>query len=151
MNHYDGLSGVHARQKYEAYCAWERLNDVDPTPYDAKWWDGWRRYVAANPDWNDDAWKAEEARRRLAWRTENGYEIVPPIDTRPDPIDIASETMRLANMVESAATRRHDASIAKNGSSRTYLLQAAATSEREILASLPALLNAIQVEGTVAA
>lgn len=72
-NHYDGISHVMANQKYEAYCAWERSQGLDPMPFDAKWWDGWKRYTTANPGWNDAAWKAEQDRRCDQWRQANGF------------------------------------------------------------------------------
>jgi hypothetical protein len=141
-NHYDGISGVQAGQKYEAYCAWERGEGREPLPYDAKWWEGWRRFVAARPDWHDAAWKAEEERRRLEWRTGNGYET-PADDADPQTLDVAAEVARLANMVEAAAERRGKAKTAADDSARSYFVQSAAASEREILAALPTLLGAI--------
>lgn len=141
-NHYDGISDVQAGQKYEAYCAWERGEGREPLPYDAQWWEGWRRFVAARPDWYDAAWKAEEERRRLAWRTENGYEM-PAEEAAPQALDVAAEVSRLANMVEAASERRAKAKTAADDSARSYFVQSAATCEREILAALPALLGAV--------
>lgn len=142
-NHYDGISGVQASQKYEAYCSWERAQGAEPLTYDAGWWEGWRRFVAANPDWHDAAWKAEEARRRTAWREDHGYgdqaTEAPAVET----VDIPEETARLINMVEAAAERRRDAANSEEVFSKSYLLQTAAATEREVLAALPGLLGAV--------
>ena len=73
-NHYDGVSSVLARRKYAAYCEWERGRGKEPRPYDSKWWDGWREYTAAHPNWCNDEWRAADDAARTAWRIENGYE-----------------------------------------------------------------------------
>lgn len=145
-NHYDSISGVTAGQKYEAYSAWEHRHGIEPMPYDARWWEGWRRFVAANPDWHDDAWKTEEATRTSNWRNENGYGDGTPIAATPE-IDIAVTAGRLANMLESAAERRGAAARAADDSARSYLLHQAAASERRIIEALPALLAAIRAQG----
>jgi hypothetical protein len=150
-NHYDGISGVQADQKYEAYCAWERGQGADPMPFDAKWWEGWRRFTEANPDWQDAAWKAEEERRRTAWRMENGYADPNAETAEAAPVDIPVETARLANMIEAAAGRRKTAATSEDGFSKSYLLQSAATTEREVLAALPALLAAVAAHAGMAA
>ena len=150
-NHYDGVSGVQAGQKYEAYRAWAIAEGGEPLPYDAKWWDGWRLYVAANPGWHDDQWKAEEARRRLAWRTENGYETAAVEPETPEVYDLRAEGARLANMVEAAAEKRKIASMATDASAKSFLNQVAAGTERDVLAALPALLAALAADAAVAA
>lgn len=142
-NQYDGISGIQAGRKYEAYCAWERASGNEPAPFDATWWEGWRRYVAANPGWEDAAWKAEDERRRLEWRTANGYVEHRPEIAETPPVDMAAEAARLANMAEAAAERRRAAAASTDGVSRSYLLQTAATTEIEILDALPALLSAM--------
>lgn len=144
-NLYDGISGVEARQKYQAYCDWERLNGNDPLPFDVTWWEGWRRFVAANPDWHDDAWKAEEARRRHEWKQANGYGA-PEVAAPAAPIDIAQQAATLANMLESAGERRQIAGKATEESARGYLLRQAAASEKGVLDALPALLAAIRTQ-----
>lgn len=73
VNHYDGISGVIAGQKYEVYCDWERSQGNDPAPFDAKWWDGWKRFTVANPGWCDTAWKEKQDRLCNEWRSENGF------------------------------------------------------------------------------
>jgi len=150
-NHYDGVSGVQAGQKYEAYRAWAIAEGGEPLPYDAKWWDGWRLYVAANPGWHDDQWKAEEARRRLAWRTENGYETAAVEPETPEVYDLRAEGARLANMVEAAAEKRKIASMATDASAKSFLNQVAAGTERDVLAALPALLAALAADAQAAA
>lgn len=72
-NHYDGVSMVLAQHKYERYSAWERESGREPKPFDAGWWDGWREFAAANPGWNDEAWKAEDDLLCAEWRRENGH------------------------------------------------------------------------------
>lgn len=139
-NHYDGISAVWARQKYEAYRAWEQAEGREPLPYDAGWWDGWKRFVAANPEWQDAAWKAEENRRSDQWRMEAGHE---PRDVGRQPVDVTAEARRLANMLESVAERRAQAAVAVKDMARTYLVHEADRTEREILESLPELLASI--------
>lgn len=139
-NHYDGISGVWAAQKYEAYAAWERSEGREPLPFDAGWWDGWKRYVAAHPDWEDAAWKAEQDRRSDAWRIETGHEPHAPADA---PLDVAAEIASLANMLTTAAERRQSAAKAADDSARTYLAQEADRTERDVLRRLPALLAAL--------
>lgn len=142
-NHYDGISGVQARQKYEAYCAWERDEGREPMPYDAKWWEGWRRFADAHPGWHDDAWKAEERRRRDAWRVTNGFaDASASTDDTPE-VDVATEARRLANMVEAAAERRTRIPTAPDDAARSYLSQVSASTERQVLTALPALLKAV--------
>lgn len=72
-NHYDGVSLVIARRKYDAYCAWEQANGREPRPFDTQWWDGWKEYTAANPDWYNEAWKAADEAACAQWRLENGF------------------------------------------------------------------------------
>jgi hypothetical protein len=139
-NHYDGISGVWAAQKYEAYCAWERSEGRDPLPFDAGWWGGWKRYVAARPDWNDAAWKAEEQRRSDAWRVESGH--VQQEDTPPVP-DAAAEARSLSRMLAAVTERRTKAAAAAKDMARTYFTQEADRTERDVLARLPALLAAL--------
>jgi hypothetical protein len=69
-NHYDGVSGVLARRKYEAYRAWAGEAAL---PYDARWWAGWQEFAKANPGWDSPAWKAEDERLCAEWRAANGY------------------------------------------------------------------------------
>lgn len=140
-NHYDGISGVWASQKYEAYCAWERAEGRNPMPFDVHWWEGWKRYVAAHPDWDDAAWKAEESRRSDAWRIESGHE---PRSQPASQVDVAAETTSLAHMLEAAAERRRSAADASVDSARTYLTQEAERTERDVLRRLPALLSALR-------
>lgn len=153
-NHYDGISGVQAGQKYEAYCAWERSQGNEPMPFDARWWEGWRRFTDANPEWQDAAWKAEDERRRNAWREENGYGD-PKVDRAEteddDEIDVPAEIARLTNMVEASGEWRRTAASSEDGFSRSYLLQSAAASEREVLSALPALLAAVTAREAAAA
>jgi hypothetical protein len=72
-NHYDGVSMAMAVRKRDAYVAWCAERGVEPLPFDAKWWEGWREYAAAHPGWYDDAWKAGDAEAREAWRAANGF------------------------------------------------------------------------------
>lgn len=72
-NHYDGVSMAMAMRKRDAYVAWCAERGVEPLPFDGSWWSGWRDYVAAHPNWYDDAWKAGDDDARTAWRTENGF------------------------------------------------------------------------------
>lgn len=72
-NFYDGVSMVFAGRKYDAYCAWERANWREPRPFDAKWWEGWREYEIANPDWNTPEWKTEDEKARQEWIEQNGH------------------------------------------------------------------------------
>lgn len=72
-NHYDGISNVLARRKYDTYCAWETANSREPRPFDKHWWAGWREYTDAHPDWLSAEWKAEDDRRCDEWRIANGY------------------------------------------------------------------------------
>lgn len=139
-NHYDGVSGVWETQKYEAYCAWERSEGREPLPLDAGWWDGWKRYVAANPDWNDAAWKAEQDRLSDAWRIDAGHE---PHAITAQPIDLPFEARCLSGMLEAIAERRRSAAAATVVSARQYLEQQADRTQRDLLARLPALLAAI--------
>ena len=73
-NRYDGISGVLARRKYATYCAWCTETHRKSLPYDAGWWDGWREFTEANPNWNDAAWCAEDHRLCNEWRLANGYD-----------------------------------------------------------------------------
>ena len=72
-NHYDGVSGVLARRKRNAYVRWCEGTSRAPLPYDGGWWEGWKEYVAAHPGWQDDEWKAADAAARDEWRRANGY------------------------------------------------------------------------------
>jgi hypothetical protein len=72
-NYYDGVSMVRARQKYEAYCAWEVARCQKPRPFDAQWWAGWNEFIKANPGWYIKEWSTEEGRRVGAWKAEHGY------------------------------------------------------------------------------
>jgi hypothetical protein len=72
-NHYDGISGVIAQHKREAYEKWCRENGREPLPFDANWWAGWKEYTVAYPGWCDAAWKAEDDRLCDEWRATNGY------------------------------------------------------------------------------
>jgi hypothetical protein len=72
-NHYDGVSGVFAKQKYEAYCTWEKSEGQSPLPFDAGWWAGWKRFTEANPGWYNAEWKEEQDRRRTEWRRVSGH------------------------------------------------------------------------------
>lgn len=69
-NYYDGISGVLADKKYDAYKAWAGAKAL---PFDAKWWDGWKEYTAAHPDWHSPEWKADEERLMKEWRNANGH------------------------------------------------------------------------------
>jgi len=139
-NHYDGVSTVFARHKYEAYCAWELSEEREPRPYDATWWDGWKLFVAANPDWNDAAWQGEDDRRREEWKHDSGHAAETVVGVDEDPQTAARQ---LANMLETVAERRSGARTATSDMARTYLTQEADRTERDVLARLPALLAAI--------
>lgn len=73
-NHYDGVSGVLAARKYERYCAWERERGNEPREKAVGWWDGWREFAEAVPDWNTPEWQTADEAAVTAWRLENGYE-----------------------------------------------------------------------------
>lgn len=72
-NHYDGVSMAMAMRKRDAYVAWCAERGVEPLPFDAKWWEGWREYATAHPGWYDEEWKAGDATAREAWRAANGF------------------------------------------------------------------------------
>jgi hypothetical protein len=72
-NHYSGVSMVLAQRKYNTYCEWEKSNGREPRPFDAKWWEGWREYIAANPEWESEEWKAADTAACAQWRLENGH------------------------------------------------------------------------------
>ena len=140
-NHYDGVSGVWAGHKYLAYSAWERAGGREPLPFDAKWWDGWRLFTAANPDWSDAAWKAEDDRLLAQWKAENGFAA--DAGESPSDVDVKTEGARLGNMLATAAERRDNAAKATSEAARTYLTQEAQRTERDVLRGLPALLAAL--------
>lgn len=141
-NHYDGISGVWATHKYDAYCAWERAQGKDPLPFDKDWWEGWRRYVAEHPDWHDAAWKAEDDRLLDVWRVASGYASrnAQPTET---PVDAKETALRLSNMLDTVAERRADAAKADTDGARNYLTGAANGTERALLKELPSLLRAV--------
>ena len=50
-NFYDGVSTELAQQKYTLYSTWAAQQGQTPLPFDATWWEGWKAFVAATPDW----------------------------------------------------------------------------------------------------
>lgn len=72
-NYYDGISYVLARMKYSAYSAWATKENKVVLPYSPGWWDGWREYIAANPEWSSPLWSMDEAAAISAWKAENGW------------------------------------------------------------------------------
>jgi len=90
-NHYDGVSMAYAMRKRDAYVAWCEGEGTEPLPFDAGWWVGWKAFADAHPCWNDDAWKADDAAAREAWRIEHGFAVqAPPVDPVPVAPDPAS-------------------------------------------------------------
>jgi hypothetical protein len=74
-NHYSGISMVLARRKYDAYCAWERSNNLEPMVFDLHWWDGWKRFTDANHGWCHAAWESAETEACEQWRRDNGFDV----------------------------------------------------------------------------
>lgn len=72
-NHYDGVSGVFARRKYDLYIDWCTAIGREPPSYDGDWWEGWKEYIAANPGWNTAEFELAEKTAAEKWRLENGY------------------------------------------------------------------------------
>lgn len=83
-NHYDGVSMALTMRKRDAYEVWCAERGVEPLPFDAGWWAGWKEFTEAHPEWYDDAWKAGDAAARKAWRMENGYAEPSPTMQEPD-------------------------------------------------------------------
>lgn len=73
-NYYSGVSRVTAKLKYDLYAIWEASTGKPPLPFDAQWWEGWRRYMQAYPDWNTEAYKRIEKSLIKQWQKANGYE-----------------------------------------------------------------------------
>jgi hypothetical protein len=73
-NHYDGISMVLAHRKRDVYKQWCEKLGKKILPFDGEWWTGWREYTDEHPDWNNQAWKDEDARLVAKWKRENGYE-----------------------------------------------------------------------------
>jgi hypothetical protein len=83
-NHYDGVSMALAMRKRDAYVAWCVGREVEPLPFDGRWWAGWNEFLEAHPGWCDDAWRAGDDAARETWRMEHGF-AVPPATVEPDP------------------------------------------------------------------
>lgn len=74
-NRYDGISGVLAGRKRVVYLRWCEETGRPPLSFDGGWWDGWKEYTEAHPNWYDDAWKAADNAACNEWRVANGYEL----------------------------------------------------------------------------
>lgn len=73
VNHYSGVNMVMARHKHGIYSEWAESRGETLLPFDKHWWIGWNAYTEAVPDWNSEAFKFEEDRRRAVFRAENGF------------------------------------------------------------------------------
>jgi hypothetical protein len=74
VNYYDGISKLLADNKYCAYSEWSSSIDITPIPRDSReWWNGWKEYMAANPDWLSSSWKENEDKLIENWKIENGW------------------------------------------------------------------------------
>ena len=74
-NHSNGVSGILADMKREAYVAWCEKEGKKPRFYDSGWWSGWKAYTDAHPGWYTEEWKSEENRRIAEWKSKNGWTI----------------------------------------------------------------------------
>lgn len=74
-NYYDGTNKIVNDLKKETYVAWCASTGRDPIPTDTRvWWhDGWLEFVASNPSWPDEAWRARSAEAQERWMVDNGY------------------------------------------------------------------------------
>ncbi len=72
-NYYDGVSKILAKKKYSTYSTWAKLNNMTVLVFDKNWWDGWGEFVAANPNWYSEEWKAEEEKAIADFKKEHGY------------------------------------------------------------------------------
>ena len=72
-NYDDGLAVVESREKYAAYCKWEEDCGRTPVPFDAQWWEGWRRFTEHNSGWETEEWKATIKTLKERFESENGY------------------------------------------------------------------------------
>lgn len=90
-NHYDGASGVIAGRKYRAYCDWERARGGKPLPFDSQWWSGWKEFTAANPGWQDDAWKAADTAALDEFKARAGFA---PLTNQPAPAGDAARVQQ---------------------------------------------------------
>lgn len=92
VNYYDGVSAVISEMKYEAYQSWMHSKGEDPIPRKGLWWNGWREFAQANPDWYSEEWKSAEKKAIHQWRVDNGFveegngQQQPPVqDPSPEP------------------------------------------------------------------
>lgn len=83
-NHYDGVSMALAMRKREAYLAWCGTTGAEPLAFDGGWWNGWREFTAAHPEWCDQAWRDGDDAARETWRIDSGFSTPAPA-AEPDP------------------------------------------------------------------
>jgi len=73
-NYYDGMCHLDAIRKYQVYSTWAVESGHDLLPFDAGWWNGWKQFIASNPNWDSPEWQAGNKNARDVWRAENGWD-----------------------------------------------------------------------------
>jgi hypothetical protein len=74
VNFYSGCSLYIARFKYQCYSEWATANGMEVRPFDAGWWEGWREFEKAHPNWWKEVGDAASDRLREQFKQENGWE-----------------------------------------------------------------------------
>lgn len=56
VNAYDTVSKFFAETKYNKYCEWVIEQGKTPLVFDGGWWQGWREYEDAHPNYTEEQW-----------------------------------------------------------------------------------------------
>ena len=73
-NFYSGHSAAQAKFKYECYSEWARSTGKKVLPFDAGWWNGWKDFIKANPDWEEQVGKEAYTLIRNQFIKDNDWE-----------------------------------------------------------------------------
>lgn len=73
QNWYDAISTEISKKQYSIYAEWARSEGNDPLPYATGWWNGWRAFTAAHPDWRNEAYEREIEELKERLKVELGY------------------------------------------------------------------------------